>query len=112
IPPQIYLSCSKIIKKIESLIRTDISNYPVSEKANFKFHVSMILIILSSGKKDYSLEDLLGISIDTIPREIIEESFNRTIELAHRFAESREWDLNRTSKNQEFDEYLKNNWPH
>jgi hypothetical protein len=106
ISPEIYLLCSKIIKIIESSIRTKFFQHPLSHKASFKFHVAMVLMMRLTRTKTYSIQDLSLNLQDAITDNLLEECFNFTITSANSFAQESSWDLNRISKSREFNNHL------
>ena len=106
--PETYLLCAKIIKKIESSIRSKFPQHSLSSKASFKFHASMVLMIQLTKKKDYSLQQLSKSLYDLITDEMLSQCFDVTINSAQQFSRQTGWDLNRISKNKEFDEFLIN----
>lgn len=106
LPPEVYLLCAKIIKKIESDIRTKIPKHSLANKASFKFHASMVLVMYLTQMKKYSPDKLTKNLIDSITDNMLAESFDLTITSAQEFAKQTGWDLNRISKNKAFDEFL------
>jgi hypothetical protein len=106
IPLKLYLVASQLIKKMEIYVRSGKSRYPKAEKTNFKFHALMVMLMLLTKNKDYSIENLMHIDFNQISSDFYENSFNMTLDLAHALSNEKGWDLNRTSKNPEFNKYL------
>jgi hypothetical protein len=104
--PEIYLLCAKIIKKIESSIRSKFPQHVLALKTSFKFHASMVLMIQLTKKKNYSLNHLTKNLFDEINDEMLSQCFDVTINSAQQFSRDTGWDLNRISKNKDFDDYL------
>jgi hypothetical protein len=107
IKPEIYLFSAQLIKKVTNLLKKPQTDFTAYEKSNFRFHISMVSLMIMLNNKNYTLSDINNIDIDLITSEIINKAIKITIENAKDYASSSNLSIDVISKSKNFSDYLK-----
>ncbi|RZN13732.1 MAG: hypothetical protein EF812_07045 [Methanosarcinales archaeon] len=100
--PHLYLLCAQIMKKIEGLLRKNLDTFKLPEKTNFRFHISMIIVMYLTINKDYTIDDLSNIKVDDITVDMVDRATTHVLELANEFIEGKGGTLDRAAKRKDF----------
>lgn len=109
IPPSVYLSCARLMKRIDTFIRFDFSNHTWQERSDLKYHFCMVTNAVISGTTNYSIQDIDSLDIQSITDELLTKCLNKTMDIAREFSQQKGWSIERLAKNRDFVNYLLDN---
>lgn len=104
---EVYLFCAQMIKIIELRLKTALTEFTNQEKTNLKFHVAMTIMMKKTGRVDYRLKDVEGLSISDIDEKSIDNTARLVIHLANDFIKKESVSLEKMSKANRFVDYIK-----
>jgi len=105
----LYLFCAKIIKIIDTFIRSYANDYSVHDKSNLKYHLAMFLMFKILKKTKYGtkeIESLKGFELNATS-DILNQSLSDLIQIAHKYAASQDnQPINTVAKSKAFVTFL------
>jgi len=104
-----YLFCAKIIKTIDTFIRSYANDYSVHDKSNLKYHLAMLLMFKILKKSKYGSKEIKSVeSFELeVTSDILSQSLSELIRLAHEYAASQDnQPINTIAKSKAFVTFL------
>ena len=116
---QVYLFCAKLIKKIESYIRSDFSRLRQDSSnellrptiiRSLIFHIAMLFTSKMLRKANYGLRDVTSLVTEELDNEVLSQTIIETIDLTNNYLQSNNsLPLNTAAKRSDFTNFLIHN---
>lgn len=101
-----YLFCARTMKRIDSFIRNEETQYSMRDKSDLKFHIGMVLVIKLLTNADYKPRDVEVLHRIDIDNSHLKKVLTIVMNLAQSYSKDRDLPIERIAKSREFVEFL------
>lgn len=101
-PIFMYLSCARILRRIDDFLRASDTQASQDERTNFRFHLAMCSAIWALRKKDIKSDDLIVFDIGVLGDDILKNILNALRREMLILSEERGYSSDRIAKSREF----------
>lgn len=87
-PIHMYWTCAKIIKQVDSYMKSEQANLPPEEKYNLVFHVAMYVALSKIRRSKYGPQEIISIDLDSVTPEVLSYCLEQVVSVFHQLRKS------------------------